>query len=155
MHNSVLFGLVLVPQRWVQPLTTIFWFCYLYVFWRIGDPFPLLSVSKGIFTIEQAVSRIGVMGVTVMAVLSGFGAVNYPYTSMSYFIRPVSQSDVSNIERRLMQTMDMILVKKKRIALDRKRNKPNAKPGIWGMISSVTNRPPGAESMYLIVSVTL
>jgi golgi pH regulator len=136
-----------VPLRWVQPLTVFFWFIYLYLFWRLGDPFPLLSVSKGIFTIEQAVSRIGVIGVTVMAILSGFGAVNYPYTSMTYFIRPVKQSDVQIVERRLMQTMDMILVKKKRMALDRQRNKNNVvKPGIWGMISSVTQRPPGSES---------
>ena len=138
---------IVVPPKWVKPLTTLLWFLYLYLFWRIGDPFPLLSVSKGIFTMEQAVSRIGVVGVTVMAILSGFGAVNYPYTSMTYFIRPVLQSDVINIERRLMQTMDMILVKKKRIALDRRRQKPNSsKTGIWGMISSVTNRPPGSES---------
>ncbi|XP_040162086.1 Golgi pH regulator [Anopheles arabiensis] len=137
----------IVPAKWVQPLTTLIWLCYLYGFWRIGDPFPLLSVSRGIFTIEQAVSRIGVVGVTVMAILSGFGAVNYPYTSMSYFIRPVSQSDVVNLERRLLQTMDMILVKKKRIALDRRRNKPNQKQSIWGMISSVTQRPAGAENI--------
>lgn len=137
-----------MPQNWVKSLTIVIWILYLYGFWRIGDPFPLLSVSKGIFTLEQAVSRIGVVGVTVMAILSGFGAVNYPYTNMAYFIRSVSQSDVINVERKLMHTMDMILSKKKRMALDRRRNKTanNTRQGIWGMISSVTQRPPGAES---------
>lgn len=83
-------------------------------------------------------SRTGVIGVTVMAILSGFGAVNYPYTSMTYFIRPVSQTDVVTLERRLLLTMDMILAKKKRIVIDRKQNKSHqTKQGIWGMLSSV------------------
>uniref|UniRef100_A0A1B0GMB0 Golgi pH regulator conserved domain-containing protein n=1 Tax=Phlebotomus papatasi TaxID=29031 RepID=A0A1B0GMB0_PHLPP len=144
---SCISNIRIVPPRWVMPLTTVFWLLYVYGFWRLGDNFPLLSVSKGIFTIEQAVSRIGVVGVTVMAILSGFGAVNYPYTSMAYFIRSVSQADIITVERRLMLTMDMMVLKKKRIALDRRRNKAtSAKPGIWGMISSVTQRPAGSES---------
>ena len=54
---------------------------------------------------------MGVIGVTIMALLSGFGAVNYPYTSMNIFMRSVSQEDVSKIERKLLQTMEMISMK--------------------------------------------
>uniref|UniRef100_V9IGI9 G protein-coupled receptor 89 n=1 Tax=Apis cerana TaxID=7461 RepID=V9IGI9_APICE len=49
-----------------------------------------------------------------MALLSGFGAVNYPYTSMAYFMRPVTYADVQAIEKRLLQTMDMIVAKKEK-----------------------------------------
>lgn len=48
-----------------------------------------------------------------------------------------------------MLTMDMILTKKKRIAVDKRRNKPtNTSSGLWGMISSVTHRPAGSESKF-------
>lgn len=77
----------LVKSKLIIPLSTAVWFMYIYLFWKIGDPFPLLSPKQGILAIEQAISRVGVIGVTVMALLSGFGAVNYPYTSMAYFMR--------------------------------------------------------------------
>lgn len=51
------------------------------------------------------------------------------------------------VEKRLLQTMDMILVKKKRIALNKKREKTPSSGGIWGMITSVTTKT-GTESMY-------
>lgn len=50
---SIISNIRIVPKKYVKSLTTLVWFVYLYIFWRIGDPFPLLSVSQGIFTIEQ------------------------------------------------------------------------------------------------------
>ena len=76
-----------VRLQLIQPLTILTWLVYIYLFWKVGDPFPILSPKQGILSIEQGISRIGVIGVTVMALLSGFGAVNYPYTSMAYFMR--------------------------------------------------------------------
>ena len=52
-----------------------------------------------------------------MALLSGFGAVNYPYPSMVIFMRTVSAADMAAVERRLLQTIDIIVSKKKRVVL--------------------------------------
>ncbi|KAH8308644.1 hypothetical protein KR059_000101, partial [Drosophila kikkawai] len=135
-------SLFVVSDRWVRILTTFCWFVFLYGLWRIGEPFPLLSASHGIFTIEQGVSRISVIGVTVMAILSGFGAVNYPYTSMTYFIKPVSRNDIICLERRLALTVDMLTGKKRRIAISvYNHNKLHpTKPRIWEMLTSAVQR---------------
>ncbi|GAB6018867.1 Golgi pH regulator B [Chamberlinius hualienensis] len=134
----------LVQKKMVLPLTLFCWLGFMYLFWKIGDPFPILSPKHGIFSIEQGISRVGVVGVTVMAFLSGFGAVNYPYTCMSYFMRHVTVNDVQKLEKRLMQTMDMIIVKKKRIALAERENLQkmgagHQTSGIWGILRSVAS----------------
>ncbi|RXM98558.1 Golgi pH regulator [Acipenser ruthenus] len=82
--------------------------------------FVVSNIRLRILSIEQLISRVGVIGVTLMALLSGFGAVNCPYTYMSYFLRNVTDSDILALERRLLQTMDMIVSKKKRIAMTRR-----------------------------------
>ncbi|XP_032124797.1 Golgi pH regulator isoform X5 [Cebus imitator] len=122
---------------------------------QLRDPFPILSPKHGILSIEQLISRVGVIGVTLMALLSGFGAVNCPYTYMSYFLRNVTDTDILALERRLLQTMDMIISKKKRMAMARRTlfqkgevyNKPS---GFWGMIKSVATSAPGSENLTLI-----
>uniref|UniRef100_A0A3P9HNT8 G protein-coupled receptor 89B n=3 Tax=Oryzias TaxID=8089 RepID=A0A3P9HNT8_ORYLA len=131
------------------------WFTFMYFFWKLGDPFPILSPKHGILSIEQLISRVGVIGVTLMALLSGFGAVNCPYTYMSYFLRNVTDGDILALERRLLQTMDMIVSKKKRIAMTRRQmyqrgEDQNKQTGFWGMIKSVTSTQSGSENLSLI-----
>lgn len=129
-------------RRTVFGLSSAIWLVFIYLFWKIGDPFPILSPKHGILSIEQAISRVGVIGVTVMAVLSGFGAVNCPYTYMTYFMRHVTDSDIQSMERKLLQTIDMTLNKKKRLALierDELTSKSSSKSGgisrVWSMLS--------------------
>jgi hypothetical protein len=69
--------------------STVVSLVFLYLFWKIGDPFPVLKEQSGILSIEMGVSRIGIIGVTVISVLSGFGAVEFPLQNMFYFMRLV------------------------------------------------------------------
>ena len=121
-----------IKASYVKPFSIFAWLIFIYLFWKLGDPFPILSPKHGIFSIEQGISRIGVIGVTLMALLSGFGAVNYPYTSTRYFMKNVTQSDINPAERKLLQTYDKIAMKKKKILLlQKEQTSSSATSSLW------------------------
>ncbi|UMM25765.1 hypothetical protein L5515_005451 [Caenorhabditis briggsae] len=116
IYTSFLIVSSLVRRHFQLPLSVTLWLIFIWFFWKIGDPFPMLSPKHGIFTIEQVISRVGVVGVTIMAVLSGFGAVNAPYCYMTFFTRPVEDFHVCQLEKKLTHTMDLIVLKKRKAA---------------------------------------
>ena len=77
------------------------------------------SEGESWFMLEHGISRIGVVGVTAMAVLSGFGAVNCPYEYMGYGRTKTTAAEVAGAERRLLQTLDIIVSKQKRMASEK------------------------------------
>ena len=75
------------------------------------------KVSGGTFTMFRVVSRTAVLGISLLGVLSGFGAVHFPYTTMRIFNRAISDAEVSNLERRLVQSIETVVERKKRVEL--------------------------------------
>ncbi|KAJ3323126.1 hypothetical protein HDV06_002138 [Boothiomyces sp. JEL0866] len=59
------------------------------------------------------IGRVGLVGVTIMAILSGFAAVNSPYSNLSVFLRPVSEKDLQRAEQNLISALESLISSKK------------------------------------------
>ena len=81
---------------------------WLWAFWRAGNFFPLqLKGDHDLFSLEGAVGRLGVAGVTTAAVLSGYGAVANPYAYLNFApARAATDSDVRAAKRALKEAAD-------------------------------------------------
>lgn len=95
---------------------------FLYVFWRIGDPFPVVRSSRSTvisllsnLSIEAAMSRVLVIGTTMLAILSGFTAVHLPYSYLSSVIHPIKEKEVQALGDKLCATLDVVLEKKRQL----------------------------------------
>lgn len=73
----------------------------------------LIQIDSLTLSTDLLMARIGVVGVTVVATLSGFGAVNFPYNNIHSLLRPVTQQQVADIEQRLLGTMKLIAARKR------------------------------------------
>lgn len=128
-----------ISQLWVKVGSVGLYIMFMVMFYKIGDQFPITSSNYGALSIEQGLSRVGVIGVSLIGVLSGFGAVNYPYTSMTCFMRSVNRNDIMQLERKLMHNYAMIVDKKKRIA-NKEVESRNQRPTGWNYTLGLWSR---------------
>lgn len=91
-------------------------------FWCLGKAAFLKSASdsnKGL--VESCLERIGIIGISLMALLSGFAAVSAAWQTFGVKIKPVTEGDVARKQAGLDATNDMLAAKKSRLrALQRK-----------------------------------
>ena len=101
------------PNDRVIPLSLICESLFVFGFFHFMNPGEVAS-SQSLYSIEACTSRFGVFGVSLMASLSGFGAVTCPYRWMQYFNVRLDNDSVLDLERRVIQCMERIIAIKKR-----------------------------------------
>jgi hypothetical protein len=80
-----------------------------YIFYISG---PVVGLQSLELTLGQLVTRMSVFGVTVVSVLSGYGAVRFPMTTITSLLVPLSVEEFSAVEMRLVQTCSAIADRK-------------------------------------------
>ncbi|KAI9349131.1 Abscisic acid G-protein coupled receptor-domain-containing protein [Obelidium mucronatum] len=99
----------------------------LYLFTKLTNPAVSTSTSTSsksyfrfltsLFSIHHhtLMTRVSVFGVALMAILSGFGAVFTPYTSLIVFVKEVGDGVVEAKEVELERTQGLVFEKRRRI----------------------------------------
>lgn len=86
----------------------------LWPLWTLVDPRVL----------DLAVSRLSMVGVTLTALLSGFGASTMPFDYLLVLSRPVTSQSLGVLERQVLQCAERIAAKKKELLTERRRLLP-------------------------------
>jgi golgi pH regulator len=89
-------------------LLIVIFLVYLWFIYKLGSLFPLMdpSVSTSLFSIEQGISRVGIVGITLMAFISGYGSVSGPATYI--FVKQVSYDQVESAEKNYLHTQKLL-----------------------------------------------
>lgn len=136
-------------KLWTKIGAVLLYILFMSVFIKIADQFPITSPNYATFSVEQGLSRVGVIGVSLIGVLSGFGAVNYPYTSMTRFMRPVTRGRILEAESKLMNNTGEIIKIKKKIAI-KEAEPAHQNTGTWSIMGLFM--PPDPESLPALKS---
>ena len=64
--------------------------------------------AAGLFSLRVAILRTGVLGVCVIAILAGFGTVDFPFRVLRAFVVPVNPYEVQVLQTQLQQVRDQV-----------------------------------------------
>ncbi|KAK6358613.1 hypothetical protein TWF730_007938 [Orbilia blumenaviensis] len=109
---------------------------WIWLFYKLGDHLPLPPIDEALFPdgnvsfettakgmSDECLSRLGVIGVSLMALLSGFGAISAPWYCFARRQKPVTETDLRRAQGGLEVTTQMLEAKRQKLAtIERKLN---------------------------------
>ena len=129
-------------------------------FWWLGKGIPgtyihTMASQSGKGLSEACVERVGIIGISLMALLSGFAAVSAPWQTFGAKTRPVTESDVARKQAGLDATNDMLNSKKSRLrALQRKMKDTPAEGFMTKVIGTIRGSADAQELKALELEIS-
>jgi hypothetical protein len=145
---------------------------WLLVFWTIGEiaprPVDESGADNGTHTgvvdglVRACLTRVGIVGITLMALLSGFAAVSTPWhliLSPMFCPSAPSESEIASKQTHLATTAEMLLAKRQRLqTLERKASSTSssstsplmaarAAPGLMGKVMGTIRAVASGDDM--------
>ncbi|KAL3918333.1 MAG: hypothetical protein SGPRY_006051 [Prymnesium sp.] len=100
-----------LPASAARPVAAGPLLLWLWLFYKMGQPFPLLAEES----LCLCLSRAGMIGVSVTAAMSGVGAVSGPASSLSRLLHTVSDEELHSAERKLTSALHVALAHRSRL----------------------------------------
>jgi len=143
---------------------------FTYIFWQLRWLAPAVPDSAAPlrrFGMLEAIGRVGALGVTLVAVLSGYGSVSVPFSYISLFIRPVERAEIDAMESQLHATQNSIAEKRRSVAQIKEEMEISGRaasggggssrrgrtgPSLWGRITSIVIPSVGRRNSQQLIS---
>lgn len=137
---------------------TIFLIC----FWTIGQLLPYTSATKTVLEglgrhgmVQAGLERLGVAGISSMALLSGFASVSSIWQNLVTRPKPVSEADIDRKRAGLDATTEMLAEKKERLRRIDAKLSSAPSPGFWSRtVGSIRGNADTQERQTLEMEVS-
>lgn len=141
-------GKLSVPAIILQSIGYLGW---LVAFWWLGNiagtPRSSLSEDATQTFKDAALSRVGVIGISLMALLAGFASVSSPWQSFGKQHKAVSENDIERKQEGLNATNDMLAEKRARLRFLESKSGEKTTAGLMGKVMGTIRGDPVAQEI--------
>ena len=129
-----------------------FWWSGAWLLGRLGQA-PATETSEGL--IEASLERIGVIGISVMSLLSGFASVSSPWQNLFSHQKPVNEASIARKAAGLEATQEMLTAKRSRLhILEQKMSAAPAESFFERAVGSFRSNTDATERQTLILEIS-